>query len=221
MDNIIKGFTLAEVLITLVIIGVVVAMTISNILVSTQKHEYVSSLKKANSVLQQSLYRISNDNGYARGDYSYLIEDNKFYDEFAKVVNVIHTCSDKEECNRVYIGKRLGLDNSDLTSSFAHLGLKGLTTSEGMQFAISWNNMQLGLSSLDYQNIQKHGSIVISVDVNGERMPNKLGLDSFMFVLLDEKGIVPAGSGSTADCNRKNYGFSCAAKVLKEGKINY
>ena len=115
----------------------------------------------------------------------------------------------------------MGLDNSDLTSDFAHLGLKGLTTSDGIQFAISWNNMQLGLSDEDYENINKNGSIVISVDVNGERKPNKLGLDSFMFVLLDGKGIVPAGSGSTEDCNRNNYGFSCAAKVLQEGKISY
>lgn len=216
------GFTLSEVLITLVIIGVIAAITVPNIIATTQKQEFVTGLKKANSVLQQSLYRITMNNGYARGDYSYLIDQNNtFYHQFEKEVSVIHKCTDKEECNKVYIGKRRGLDNTDLTSQFAHLGLLGLTTSDGIQYAISWNNMQLGLSDEDYENIYKNGSIVISVDVNGERKPNKLGLDCFQFVLLDGKGILPSGSGSTADCNRSDYGFGCTAKVLKEGKISY
>ncbi len=41
-----KGFTLAEVLITLVIIGIIAAITVSSIIVSTQKRETVSKLKK-------------------------------------------------------------------------------------------------------------------------------------------------------------------------------
>ena len=39
------GFTLAEALITLVIIGVIAALTIPAILVNTEQHEYNSALK--------------------------------------------------------------------------------------------------------------------------------------------------------------------------------
>ena len=41
-----KGFTLAEALITLVIIGVIAALTIPAILVNTEQHEYKSALKR-------------------------------------------------------------------------------------------------------------------------------------------------------------------------------
>ena len=48
-----KGFTLAEALVTLVIIGVIAALTIPAILVNTEQHEYKSALKKALSALNQ------------------------------------------------------------------------------------------------------------------------------------------------------------------------
>ena len=46
-----RGFTLAEVLITLVIIGVIASMTIPTLMNKTNKQEYVSRLKKAYSTL--------------------------------------------------------------------------------------------------------------------------------------------------------------------------
>ncbi len=48
-----RAFTLAEALITLVIIGVIAALTIPAILVNTEQHEYKSALKKALSALNQ------------------------------------------------------------------------------------------------------------------------------------------------------------------------
>lgn len=49
-----KGFTLAEVLITLGIIGVVAAMTIPTLLANTRSQEYRSKFKKAISTLSQA-----------------------------------------------------------------------------------------------------------------------------------------------------------------------
>ena len=60
------------------------------------------------------------------------------------------------------------------------------------------------------------------VDINGQSKPNKFGLDIFFFAVVDGKGIVAAGSGNnSADCKRSSKGITCAAKVLKEGKISY
>ena len=53
------------------------------------------------------------------------------------------------------------------------------------------------------------------------RKPNKFGLDCFLFLLLDEQGILPAGMHSTDDCNRRSSGYTCTAKVLKDGRVNY
>ena len=50
-----SGFTLAEVLITLVIIGVIAAMTIPTLLSNTGKQETKTALKKAMSVINQAI----------------------------------------------------------------------------------------------------------------------------------------------------------------------
>ncbi len=48
------GFTLAEVLITLVVIGVIAATTIPTLINNTNAHEYKSALKKAVSGVNQA-----------------------------------------------------------------------------------------------------------------------------------------------------------------------
>jgi len=54
------GFTLAEILITLGVIGVVSALTLPTLIKNYQKKETVAKLQKAISVLNQA-YRLSND----------------------------------------------------------------------------------------------------------------------------------------------------------------
>ena len=58
------GFTLAEVLITLGIIGVVAAMTIPNLIANTRSHQYRSTLKKSVSTLSQAARMAQAQYGY-------------------------------------------------------------------------------------------------------------------------------------------------------------
>ena len=61
------GFTLAEILITLVIIGVIAAMTIPSLMNSTNNEEYRAGLKKAVSSLNQAAKLEYSLNGYMLG----------------------------------------------------------------------------------------------------------------------------------------------------------
>lgn len=61
----------------------------------------------------------------------------------------------------------------------------------------------------------------IAVDVNGSKGPNVWGRDVFLFDLIVNKGIIPAGSESTATCSKTSSGYGCTAKVLKENAMNY
>ncbi len=58
-----KGFTLAEVLITLAIIGVVAAMTIPTLISNYKKKETVTKLKQTYSILSQAVYKAQAKNG--------------------------------------------------------------------------------------------------------------------------------------------------------------
>ena len=50
-----SGFTLAEVLVTLMIIGVIAAMTVPSLMQTTSQQEYKSALKKGLSTLNQAI----------------------------------------------------------------------------------------------------------------------------------------------------------------------
>lgn len=205
-----KAFTLAEVLITLVIIGIIAAITIPSIMQTTEKQEFVSGLKKANSVLHQGLSAIARENGYAYGDYSFLKEEKDFMDELAKVTNVAKILN-----NEIKLKEYTWLDGS--TGTTAIINEKAIITTDGQTFIYSNAFGNYGISQKDYLN----QIVGIGVDVNGERKPNRVGYDIFFFYLINGKGIVPAGSISYDECKKSNAGTTFAAKVLKEGKINY
>ena len=210
------GFTLAEVLITLVIIGVIAAITVPSILQTTQKQEFVTGLKRANSVLRQSMKLIEINNGYAPGDYSFLKNDKKFSDEFAKVANIIKRCENGRDClGDDHLLKYYYLNGNSAGDAFT--SAEWLVSQDGMTYFYANNWSNFGISNEDFDNYIAN----ISVDVNGDKKPNKAGMDIFLFYVIDGKGIVPAGNYQTNDCSRNGLGGSCAAKVLKEGKISY
>ncbi len=214
-----NGFTLSEVLIALVIIGVIAAITIPSIMLSTEKKEFVVRLNKAYSMLNQGLLKIAKNNGYPIGDYTFLKEDMKLLEEFEKVSNVIKKCDNIRDCygDNEFI-KYTFLNGTPADDAFANGST--IITMDGMSFTFPYGTTfaNFGISEEDYYN----NINVIIVDVNTSiKKPNKGGIDTFLFYLIDGKGIIPAGSHSFAECNRNNLGGSCTAKVLKEDKINY
>ena len=216
----IPAFTLAEVLIALVIIGIVAAVTIPAIIQQTQKQEYVAGLKKAYSTLQNSLYKIADNNGYSHGDYSFL-NNTDFIDEFAKVANIVKKCDTTADCfpsamkNRAdTVYKLLNGNNSSASEG------KSVVTNDGQIYTfyrLSSTATTYGISNQDKSNAI--GRII--VDLNGWKKPNQYGYDTFWFYVVDGKGIIPAGIADSSECNKTANGVTCAAKVLKENKIDY
>ncbi len=139
-----QGFTLAEVLITLVIIGVIAAMTVPSFMQSTEKKETIVALKKAHSVIGQALQKMTYNNGYAVGDYDFLYKDSDtFIDEMEKVVNVVKT-------GRGLPDYRCLNDGDD----FIFAAQKYIITSDGMIFSAYKNEHMaiFGLTENDERN---------------------------------------------------------------------
>ncbi|MFQ8625632.1 MAG: prepilin-type N-terminal cleavage/methylation domain-containing protein [Candidatus Gastranaerophilaceae bacterium] len=89
-----NGFTLAEVLITLGIIGIVAAMTMPALIANSKKTEYSSKLKKFYSVMNQAILMSEQDNGEAgewlkEGGIEGDIKDEDNNPDFGKNSDVI------------------------------------------------------------------------------------------------------------------------------------
>jgi len=242
------GFTLAEVLITLGIIGIVAAMTIPTLIANYQKTQYIVGLKKAYSVVNQILLLMSNDNGTpgdlrATGLFATGTNSLSLGNEFTKYLKVVKNCgiSTNQDCwpDLTYFN----YDGSDSlnTTNFNALDDKyyKFLTADGMSFiVINYayfggvdDNCAANYSTGKTGNLtQKCGEVY--VDINGRRGPNILGRDTFMFHMTNGKGAVLYPVGGSDDiggwwqtyglCGTRKIATSCAAKIIEQGwQMNY
>lgn len=154
-----KGFTLAEVLITLVIIGVIAAMTIPTLMNSTNNQEFRVGLKKAISTLNQAMSLNYALEGTQVGTTSSLTNAKDIVDNlFKKRMSVITT---KTSGTAFATG-------SDVTVTEDQL----FYTADGMRFAIS-------TFSGEYDPVadQMYYGLVL-IDVNGDKAPNTVCTDA-------------------------------------------
>ena len=157
------GFTLAEVLITLVIIGVIAAMTVPTLMNNTNAQEYRSALKKAISGLNQALTLNYALEGLSAQDYS----------------------SGTDLVNDVF-KRRMSVIDGDTTFTNGCSGGSVFTTSDGMMFCVtnfsSANSDNQGTICDSYNTV---GCVTgasearpatgpnIWIDVNGVKKPNR------------------------------------------------
>ena len=158
------GFTLAEVLITLGIIGVVAAMTMPTLMNSTNGAQYKTAYKKALSVLSQAVvlnvalddYDLSQATSTATGT-----NDASLYSLFYNRMNVVKTATTGTGWT--------ASNNSNI--KFAQNSNYTLFFNDGITFTFKSNagNCTEGNSGGTTTASKCYGVI----DVNGEKNPNK------------------------------------------------
>ena len=153
-----KGFTLAEVLITLVIIGVIAAMTIPTLMNSTNQQEFRVGLKKAISAVNQAVSLNYALEGKSIGDDDLNTSAGVVSNLFQKRMSVISTQTTDVAFATV----------SDVTVATDNV----FYTADGMRYAI--NVGSTGTYDPD-ANEYYYGYMVI--DVNGDKGPNTLTTD--------------------------------------------
>lgn len=167
-----NAFTLAEVLITLGIIGVVAAMTLPALVQKHRKLEATSRLKKFVSTMEQAILFAENNNGtraYQWTDIDEYAEDiaenpqlaqdltyaywNKYFSPYVKSLKVekgVFVESEDKDTNNTKNTKVYFADGSTLYLHFGHC-------------------------------------IDLNFDINGERLPNEKGKDIFLFFIATNK----------------------------------
>lgn len=196
-----NAFTLAEVLITLGIIGIVAALTIPTLMNTIQDRQFREAAKEAYSKAYQAVQQMNNDSGGSL-PANYYTTGHDFKDAFVQYFKVLTNCN--YNCVGFVSGDYKSLSNNN--ASF--IGDDGqFITVDGMFWA--WD--------IDTKSI--------TVDVNGYKTgPNVWGRDTFLFQLSNDKLIPMGNSGTTyanfasAYCNRSfssgQQGYGCMAPVM-------
>ena len=242
-----RAFTLAEVLITLGIIGVVAALTLPTLIANYRNQVYATQLKKSVSMLEQGFKKVLADEGVdnlsdtslfssIEGDeYGYLRDlstddGKKFVEGMKKYFKIIEA------------GKGDNHHYDDLTTVRNwDFGNCLITFADGSQIG-SCNFQKIASKS---SNIATTFQGTFYIDVNGDKRPNVLGKDIFYFYLAGDGRLVPLYSKEFSDfhgmsglywrngsgCGEpgkkiakdsKVQGEGCAARIIENGwKIDY
>ena len=193
------GFTLAEVLITLVIIGVIAALTVPSLIQRTNKQEYVTALKKAYSTLAQASQMIIEEEGMPSDENNWGDTPKKLHDIFVPHLNILKDCGEGFGC----------VPNIE---SYKHLnGAKSgeLTGSQSPNY--------YSVVLADGTFVMFHHYYQIVVDINGSKKPNQNGRDVFYLAATPQK--YNGFCTKWTDC--ASWGVGCSCRVLSEGAMNY
>ena len=208
------AFTLAEVLITLGIIGVVAAMTLPSLIANYKKQQYVNSLKVGYSILNNGFRSMMAEEGVDD------IEDTELFAAMKSVGADTDTVASEQAAAKVmekYFQKVRLVSRADLLGKsscedlvgkgprFWNLGNKSQCSGNyNMQYALP-NGMTMGIylfdecmkSSLSDTEIAAAGGKMtkicgmIDLDINGEKDPNQWGRDGFSFYVSQSAIVVP------------------------------
>lgn len=170
------GFTLAEVLITLGIIGVVAALTIPGLITTYKAHRLHTQFLKSYSVIQQAFKQMGED-GVSIDPSTY--SNRTFYQTFMKYFDGATDCDfDGKKCPDLAGRGYVSFDGKD----------KSVSLNENKKWSI-FDDGQFLLKDGTLIIIENMGSqLWVHVDLNGyKNPPNRLGYDLFTFDFLDEE----------------------------------
>lgn len=170
-----NAFTLAEVLITLGIIGVVAAFTMPTLVNKTQTKILETQYKKAISVLNNGYKKMLADNEVFKVSELPLSTCNDipcFAKEHKKVFNIVSDSSNNEfDTDITYKNindTELDFDWNDVPYIFV--------TSDGVMYGLADRSA---------------AGVAFYLDINGEKAPNQVGKDMHILIINDNGSITP------------------------------
>uniref|UniRef100_UPI004026606C type II secretion system protein n=1 Tax=Candidatus Stercorousia sp. TaxID=3048886 RepID=UPI004026606C len=206
-----NAFTLAEVLITLGIIGVVAAMTMPTLINNTKKQELVAKYKKVYAEISQAYLMAQNNNG---GTIEGLCTSaNDYITLFSKYLKNVQTCETSDKNPYCFTRSFKTLDGRVINSDPGAT----LTTTDGATLLF----LHISSSCKGTTELNKAiGCARIRADINGTKMPNTVGYDIFDFYLT-QYGVIPRGHEDTTVNVDDKSGWGRGITILTTGKIDY
>ena len=239
------AFTLAEVLITLGIIGMVAQMTIPTLMQSTEKQSNLARLKQFYSTFNQGMqmYMQSQDCSdlACTNIFNGMFQDADYKTNMDKAFSA--TFKGYIPCADYDCQESVKMLSGDVWTDF-------FSIDNGYTFKLADGSMVL-IEDWDGENCPNWGNpskitghcAYIYADVNGNKMPNKMGRDVFVFFLAKSGDMYPYlgsevtkymwGDDTSAWKSNDSYcgtagsptipdyagGWGCAARIVESGWI--
>ena len=197
------AFTLAEVLITLGIIGVVAAMTMPSLIQHHREKAMVTSLEKFVSTISQAvdLYKADNECVDSISTcVSYISKGDENCENFAPIaakMNVIASVKNANKSTADWLPDKAynyyGEEQEGIYGGVSkrNIGTCAYLLNDGTTFAVDINPTNFD----------------IMVDVNGKKLPNRVGQDIFPLVIGADANFIYAGVTSGNSNKNKDVIF--------------
>ena len=217
-----NGFTLAEMLITLAVIGIIAVLTLPQLITNYKKKETVVRLKKTYSLIQQILTASQADNGDI-ATWELPSDGHDFFETYIK--NYVKYTKEYSSSELWKIAPRKLLNGNNY-------GGTTYSSSSKTSYHFLINDGTL----ITFNNHASHGYIWVGIDTNGLSTPNQIGKDTFLFIFTTEYGLQPLGGKGTPGswnygdysrdtilstkyyaCNTSKNGYWCAALIINDG----
>ena len=211
-----RAFTLAETLITLVIIGVVAALVISPLINTYVENSTVAKVKKGLSILGQAKKLAETQNGpiegwnFAAGATQQTA--TQFWSYIKPYISVAKDCGASTDCyqgNGTYY-----LNGNPMPTEYN-------TNSAYYKFVLADGSV-MWFKTFTQRCSNVNGDVpnvcaAFWYDVNGDKKPNTLGKDIFHYVMSIE-GVYPNIDSS---CIKTSNGWGCSGYIIKHNNMNY
>lgn len=171
-----KAFTLAEVLITLGIIGVVMAMTLPSLIGKWQKTVTVNRLKNTYSLLANALLAAQAEYSESIDDIDTNLSEKEFGEKYLRPF-----LSTIKVCTNMYQGCWKSGD------FVGYYDLKGSKITESVRYSLVLKNgTVIGVNKIADQ----HNIVSFIVNLDGNKGKNTMGYDIFSFYLFNKEKLL-------------------------------
>ena len=182
-----RGFTLAEVLITLTVIGVVAAITIPSLITSVDldKKQAEATIKKTYTTFNDATKQIvmMETTSHTMANVG-CADNNCIRDLYGKYVSYVKTCNSdaQDNCHDGAPAKANQTDSVDFTGKSLAVLADG--TLVGFQYDNTCQTTVKSVIEFDQAPVDvTKACIAIAVDTNGSKSPNKDARDRYQFAI--------------------------------------
>ena len=214
------AFTLAEVLITLGIIGIVAAMTIPTLMQKYYEKQVIAKARETQSIISQAL-KIAEEEYDTPENWGLDLTPNtwkkenaqKIADALRKGMKFSLDCGTSDTDGKCCYNKPVHYLNGSLGHNYAtETGFYKVVLMNGVSL---WFGIRGDLNQIDF-----------FFDVNGNNSPNTIGRDIFALSYRMGQGLVIDGAPGDdtpyqATCKLESLGWGCLYYITQFGNMNY